>query len=102
MPGEIDLDAMLAEMDAAAKRAETTLNDRFGNIYRELRGLSPEQIDDITPDATDQKEYERLIVLVQQATQRNLDQAQLVERVKALGDIAVRIARKVPSLAPFL
>lgn len=99
MPGGIDLNAMFEAMEAAAKRAENTLNGKFGNIYRELRGLSPEEIDNITPDASDQKEYERLMALVQQATQQNLDQAQLATRVRALGDVAMRIAYKVPSLA---
>ena len=99
MPADIDLDAMFAEMDAAADRAEAALNGPFSTIYSQLRNLSPEEIDEITPDTTDQKEYERLIVLVQQASQQNLDQAQLVERIRSLGAVAVSVAKKVPSLA---
>ena len=102
MNGNVDLDALFAEMDAAADRAELTLNGQFADFYKGLRNLSPEEIDDITPDTTDQKEYERLIALVQQATQQNLDQAQLIERIKALGDIAIAIAKKVPSIAALL
>lgn len=102
MNGEINLDDMFAEMDAAADRAEATLNGQHGAIYRELRGLTPEEIDGITPDTADQKEYERLMALVEQATKQNMDNAQLVERVKQLGDVALAIARKVPTLAPFL
>ena len=102
MPEEIDLDAMFAEMDAAAARAKTAMDGKFGDIYKELRALSPAEIDEITPDTTDQQEYERLIALVQQATQQNLDQAQLVERVKALGGTAVAIAKKVSGLATLL
>ena len=98
---EIDgaLDDMFAEMERAADRAEKALNGRFANIYKELRNLSPEQIDSITPDTTDQKEYERMVALVQEATERNLNQAQLVERIRELGDVAISIARKVPSLS---
>lgn len=99
MSDEIDLDQMFAEMDAAASRAERTLEGRFGTIYRELRRLSPEEIDEITPGTTDQKEYERLIALVQQATDQNIDQAQLVERISEMGDVAKKIARRVTSLA---
>ena len=99
MGDEIDLDRMFAEMDAAADRAERTLDGRFGSIYRELRGLSPEEINDITPDATDQKEYERLIALVQLATDKNMDQAQLLERIREMGDVAQKIARRVSSLS---
>lgn len=99
MSDEIDLDQMFAEMDAAANRAQRTLDGRFGSIYRELRGLSPEEINDITPDTTDQKEYERIMALVQQATDQNMDQAQLVERIREMGDVAKKIARKVTSLS---
>jgi len=99
MGDEIDLGRMFAEMDAAADRAERTLDGRFGSIYRELRGLSPEEINDITPDTTHQKEYERLIALVQQATDKNMDQAQLLERIREMGDVAQKIARRVSSLS---
>jgi len=99
MSGEMDLDQIFAEMDAAANRAERTLDGRLGSIYRELRGLSPEQINDITPDTRDQKEYERLIALVQQATDQNMDQAQLVDRIREMGGVAQKIARRVSSLA---
>lgn len=99
MSDEIDLDRMFAEMDAAASRAERTLDGRFGSIYRELRGLSPEEINDITPDTRDQKEYERMIALVQEATDQNLNQAQLVDRIREMGGVAKKIAGKVTSLS---
>jgi diacylglycerol kinase family enzyme len=99
MSNGIDLDDMFAEMDRAADRAERALDGQFSEIYKQLRSLSPDEIDSITPDTTDQKEYERMIALVQEATERNLNQAQLVERIKGLGDVAITIARKVPSLA---
>lgn len=99
MNDEVDLDRMFAEMDAAADRAERTLDGRFGAVYRELRNLSPEAVDDITPDTSDQREYERLMTLVQQATDQNMDQAQLVERIREMGDVATKIARRVASLS---
>lgn len=102
MNDEININEMLAEMNAAADRAEVALNGQFSSIYSELRKLSPAEIDDITPDTTDQIEYERLMALVVQATKQNLDNAQLVERVKKLGVVAVSIAKKVPTLAQFL
>ena len=102
MPNEIDLDAMLAEMDRAAERTRATLDGRYGQIYTELRGLSKEEIEAVTPDTTDQEEYERLMALVQEATRQNLDQAELVNRIKALSNVAVTIAKKVPSLAAIL
>lgn len=102
MSNGIDLDDMFAEMERAADRAEKALDGRFSEIYKGLRNLSPDEIDSITPDTTDQKEYERMVALVQEATERNLNQAQLVERIKGLGDVAIGIARKVPSLSVLL
>lgn len=99
MSNGIDLDEMFAEMDKAADRAEKALDGRFSDIYKQLRNLSPEDINSITPDTTDQKEYERLITLVQVATERNLNQAQLIERIHDMGDVAISIARKVPGLS---
>lgn len=89
-------------LEAAADRAEAALEGQFADIYRELRSLTPEEIDGITPDTRDQKEYERMIALVQDATTKNIEQADLVQRVKELGDVAVKIAMKVPALARLL
>lgn len=94
-----EFDAMLADLDAAAQRAAEALDGRFSTIYKELRALSPEDINTITPDTTDQREYERLIALVQEATARNLSQAQLIDRINALGETAKTIARKINALA---
>ena len=101
MTEEINLDDMFAEMDRAADRAEQAMNGRFAQIYKELRSLTPEDVD-ITPDASDQKEYERLMALVQEASRRNIQQAELVEGVKRLGKTALKIAAKVPSLAKII
>ena len=102
MSNGINLDDMFAEMERAADRAEKALEGQFSEFYKGLRNLTPEEIDSITPDTTDQKEYERLIALVQEATARNLNQAELVEGIKGLGNVAISIAKKVPSLSALL
>ncbi len=102
MPNDVDLDAMFEEMDRAAARAREALNGRYADTYKELRGLSREEIDSITPDTTDQEVYEQLMALVQEATRQNVEQAKLVERIEALGNVAIAIAKKVPSLAAVL
>lgn len=99
---DYDLDAILADMDRAADRAEKALAGKYGEFYKQLRALSPEEIETITPGITDQVVYEKLMALVQQATQQNLDQAALVERVKALGDTAIAIAKKTASFAKYM
>jgi predicted nuclease with TOPRIM domain len=102
MSNGINLNDMFTEMEKAADRAEKALDGQFSDIYKELRNLSPDKIDSITPDTTDQKEYERMIALVQEATERNLDKVQLVEQIKEMGTVAMSIARMVPTLAALL
>ena len=62
-------------------------------------GLSRDEIDAITPDATDLQAYDQLISVVKQASRHNLNQAELVNRIKALGGVAVTIAKKSAGLA---
>tara|TARA_R110002073_G_scaffold8068_1_gene45114 strand:- start:13695 stop:14009 length:315 start_codon:yes stop_codon:yes gene_type:complete len=97
-----EFETMLADVDEAAERAASALDGRFSEIYRQLRGLSPEEINDITPGASDQKEYERLLALVQQATTRNMTQAELATRIRQLGDTALKIAKKSQILVGLL
>lgn len=94
-----DLDALFADMDAAADRAEAALEGKFATAVRELRSLDPETIRNITPDTADEATYEKLMVIVQEASARNVSQAKLVERIRELGGIAISIAKKVPALA---
>lgn len=71
----------------------------YGAEINELMGLSRAEIDAITPDATDLQVYDQLITAVKRASQHNLSQAQLVNNIKALGDVAVTIAKKSAKLA---
>ncbi|MEQ8390374.1 MAG: hypothetical protein RIB30_05230 [Thalassospira sp.] len=94
-----DVEAMRARLQAARKRARDALDGQFSDIYSELRSLDPEVIKNITSDVTDEETYEELIELVQEATQQNLDNAQLVARIKEMGSVAIAIAGKVSSLS---
>jgi len=98
-PHPHDPDALFAAMERAADRAQRTLDGRFGEIYRDLRNLTPEQLDGIMPASDHQKEYERLVALVQEASERNLGQAELRDHIGALGEVAKRMARNLPGLA---
>ena len=42
------------------------------------------------------------MIVVKEASRVNLEQAELVNRIKSLGDVAVSIAKKVPTLAAML
>jgi hypothetical protein len=63
-----------------------------------LMGLSREEIDAIVPGTTDLEIYAQLIEVVNQASSVNLKQAELKSRIQNLGEVALKIASKVPGL----
>ena len=75
-----------------------------GRYIKELNGLislSKAEIDEITPDTTDLQIYDALISVVKEASAANISQGELKERIMELGEIAIKIAKKVPSIASF-
>jgi hypothetical protein len=88
-------DDLFADADAA-------FNGRYKKELNQLMGLSKEDIDAITPETTDLKIYAVLVKVVEKASKDNLSQAQLVENIKSMGNVAVQIAKKVPGLAAWL
>jgi hypothetical protein len=88
-------DDLFADADAA-------FNGLYKDELNQLVGLSKEEIDSITPETTDLKTYAVLIKVVEKASKDNLSQAQLIENINALGDVAVQIAKKVPKFAALL
>jgi len=71
----------------------------YKDQINDLMGLSKVEVDSITPDNTDMEIYDQLITVVKEASRVNLSQAQLKQRIKELGEVALKIAKKVPSLA---
>jgi len=96
------VDAWKKRVEQAVKDADASFRGEYAAELNDLLGLSKEEIDAITPDATDLTEYNRLIAVVKEASQRNLSQAQLRSQIKALGETAVKIAGKVSGLARIL
>ena len=84
---------------AAMQRADQAFRGLYAEEINALLGLSKEEIDEITPDATDLKIYNELLEVVKEASRVNLEQAELANRIKTMGEVAARIAAKVPSLA---
>lgn len=74
----------------------------YKDQLNDLMGLSRAEVDQITPDTTDLELYDQLITVVKEASRVNLAQAQLKQQIEALGEVAGRIAQKVPSLAALL
>jgi tRNA U54 and U55 pseudouridine synthase Pus10 len=88
-------DDLFADADAA-------FNGRYKTELNQLMGLSKEEINAITPDTTDLKIYAVLIKVVEKASKDNLSQAQLIQNIKSMGDVAVQIAKKVAGFAALL
>ncbi len=86
---------LFAEADAA-------FNGMYKDELNELTGLSKEVVDSVTPGTEDLRVYSVLIKVVEQASKENLSKAQLAENIKELGEIAVKIAKKIPRLAAIL
>ena len=86
---------MFAEADAA-------FDGKYSKELNKLLGLSRKEIDKIIPGTNDLKIYNKLIEIVKKASKDNLSQAQLVEDIKVLGEIGIKIANKIPELAKLL
>jgi hypothetical protein len=82
--------------------ADAAFNGSYKNELDKLHGLSRAEIDSIIPGTTDLQIYSVLIKVVEKASKDNLSQAQLIENIKELGDVAVKIAKKIPQFANLL
>jgi hypothetical protein len=74
-------------------------NEKYKKELEGLTGLSKDAIKSVTPDT---KDYDALIKVVKQASKENLSKAELVDNIKELGDVAVKIAKKIPQFAALL
>lgn len=94
MPDDFD-----ADLEAALDAAEDALNNGpYKKAMRDLLALSMSEIKDTVPRASS-ADYSKLLTVVEQASAANLAQAELKDRIVALGRTAVRIAQLIPSLA---
>jgi len=74
----------------------------YGQQLKDLMGLSKSEVEIITPGVADMETYDELITVVKEASKLNVSQAILKQRIEELGEVALRIAAKVPSLAALL
>ena len=99
MSNGFDLGAFEKDLDETLKRGREAFDGIYKKQLNELAGLSRAEIDAITPDITDLQKYDELIVVVKEASRVNLSQAQLKQQIEKLGEVAIKIAGRVPSLA---
>jgi hypothetical protein len=88
-----------AELRLIIRRNREAFEGEYGPQITALLGLSREQLDAITPDTTDLAVYDQLVEVVKDASRKNLSAAQLRARIKALGGVAVAIAKQAGVLA---
>lgn len=86
-------------LEQRAKKNRAAFIGLYKSEIDKLHGLSREEIDAITPDNKDMEIYAQLIEVVKEASATNESQAALKEQIIELGDIAIKIANKIPSLA---
>ena len=96
-----DLDDFEKEFDRALDEADAEFDAKYADELAELKGLSPEELKAITPDATSE-DLERLIETVRASTARNESNAVLADRIRGLGEVAVSLAKRAPNLAAIL
>jgi hypothetical protein len=89
-------------LEAALDDAEEALNKgKYKQSLKALLSLSMSDIKSSVPKAS-YAEYSKLISVVEQASAKNVAQAELVNSIKALGKRVVSIAKLVPGLASIL
>ena len=99
MAEDFDLDGFQSDLQQQLQRSSAAFQGQYKDALNELAGLSSDEIKSISPSTTDMQTYDELITVVKEASRVNLEQAQLTEQIQKLGDVAVSIAKKVPSLA---
>lgn len=95
-----EFDALL---NAALEQSRQAFEEGpYAEQLAELSGLSASEMDAILPGTAGRETYEKLMTTVKLASAANMEQAKLRERIIALGESAVAIARRIPSLAAFI
>ena len=79
--------------------SDAAFSGQYPKVLEQLKGLSKAEVASILPNTTNTDVYEELIKIVDNASKKNMEQAELVSKIKSLGDAAVKLAKKVPGLA---
>jgi len=95
----IDAEQFRKSLRESLKKNRESFEGEYKEELDSLLGLSREEIDQITPDTTDLEIYDQLITVIREASRSNVNQAELKTQIENLGDIAIRIAQKIPKLA---
>ncbi|HVS11986.1 MAG TPA: hypothetical protein VMS76_19130 [Planctomycetota bacterium] len=97
-----DIDDFRRRLREELRKNREAFEGTYKSELDSLLGLSREEIDRVTPDATDLEVYDQLITVVKEASRTNVSQTELKTRIQELGDVAVSIAKKAQPLARLL
>jgi len=86
------------KLEERARVNREAFKGKYKDALNELMGLSKSDIDAITPGTTDLETYAQLISIVKEASADNIDQAELKNRIMALGEVGMEIAKRIPAL----
>ena len=99
MPSKQDAKAQLRrDLTRIIDETRAEFEGKYGDELKALLGLSTEGLEEIAPRLESTEVYAQLIAVVRNASAKNLSVAQLKARIRALGEVAIAIARKVPGL----
>jgi|GEM_PF-810161 len=84
------------------EEADAAFDGLYAEQLLELTKMSAEEFDSVSPGNDSNKTYTILMKVVEEASKRNLQQAELAEDIKELGDQAISLAKKIPSLGMIL
>lgn len=96
MPG-FDPKAFEIMMDDYIEVADANIQIEYKRELNALRGLSSTQIEKFSGTTS---QMDAIIKEVEDAKDKNLKQAALIENLKKLGDSTYKLARKVSALVP--
>ena len=86
--------------DDLFSEADAAFSGVFKNQLNDLMGMSKSEIEAASPNnTTDMATYSKLIDVVKHASKNNISQADLITNIKSLGETAINIAKKVPTIA---
>lgn len=95
----MDNDEFDKAVQDALDRNKAALMGSYAKEIGDLLKLSDQQLSTIIPDTTRTETYNNLISVVKEASRANVQQADLVNKITALGQDAVKIAKLVGLMA---
>jgi hypothetical protein len=102
MADDFDPEEFKRRVKEQLNASREAFDGKYKDELTQLAGLSRAEIDALTPGITDLQTYDALIVVVKEASRVNLAQAELKTQIEKRGDIAMTIAKMVPTLAAIL